>query len=25
MWLKCPTARFEETAIQMLEHALIKR
>jgi len=25
MWLKCDTARFEETAIQMLEHALIKR
>ena len=24
MWLKCDTARFEETAIQMLEHALIK-
>jgi len=24
MWLKCDTSRFEETAIQMLEHALIK-
>ncbi len=24
MWLKCDTARFEQTAIQMLEYALIK-
>lgn len=24
VWLKCDTSRFEETAIQMLEHALIK-
>ncbi|MDD5397689.1 MAG: TetR/AcrR family transcriptional regulator [Dehalococcoidia bacterium] len=24
MWLKCDTSLFEETAIQMLEHALIK-
>jgi AcrR family transcriptional regulator len=24
MWLKCDTSRFEETAVQMLEHALIK-
>lgn len=24
IWLKCDTSRFEETAIQMLEHALIK-
>lgn len=24
LWLKCDTSRFEETAIQMLEHALIK-
>ena len=24
MWLKCDTSRFEKTAIQMLEHALIK-
>jgi len=24
IWLKCDTSRFEKTAIQMLEHALIK-
>jgi len=24
MWLKCDMSLFEETAIQMLEHALIK-
>jgi AcrR family transcriptional regulator len=24
MWMKCDTSHFEETAIQMLEHALIK-